>query len=261
MSKKLYIFVVLALFFTGCSQKEVPLEKEPQVSSTTLEQENITQPKKQTKYSVFKFQKSSQVELNQPQDDGSFSDLDEQEDQSYDTLFREYLVKNSLEQLNKRNAPDCSGLVTLINSKTSEAYFDKDELDKYFTNSRKSKALFNLAKSKDRFANEPNIGDLVFFEDTIAGMKRRIGAQNITHVGIVTKIDEDKTVHFIHNIGGKNVMGALNLEHPKSAKLGKKIVNTPLKRCPRSQQNECLSGALFSSFATPTIDEITLSKK
>ena len=41
---------------------------------------------------------------------------------------------------------DCSGFITALNSKNKEIFFNSKELPKYFTNGRKSQAIYNYYK-------------------------------------------------------------------------------------------------------------------
>ena len=91
-------------------------------------------------------------------------------------------------------------------------------------------AYVDAIKSYERIAKKesPKIADLVFFSDTLEKTKRKVGAENITHIGIVTQVDRDGTVHFIHNIRGKNVIGVLNEKYVNklSINLGPNLIDS-----------------------------------
>lgn len=164
---------------------------------------------------------------------------------------RKGIVSNALKYLNTKEGRDCSGFVALVNSENSEPYYKMNELSKYYTNDYRSKAMYNVMNKNERIIKikTPKIADLVFFSDTLEKTKRKAGSLNITHVGIVTQIDKDGTVHFIHHIGGKNVMGAVNEKHPKVAMLKNKSVNSYLKRCePKKPKPECLSAFFLTGY-------------
>ncbi|MDD2789141.1 MAG: hypothetical protein PHU40_00575 [Sulfurimonas sp.] len=165
--------------------------------------------------------------------------------------MRKAIVANALTYLNTKDGRDCSGFVALINFEHGEPYYSTSELNQYFTNTNRSKAMYNAMKADERVMKKqrPKIADLVFFSDTLQKTKRKVGVANITHVGIVTSIDEDGTVNFIHHSRGKNVMGALNLKHPKAAELEDKQVNTYMKACDSSKpKQECLSAYFLSAY-------------
>ena len=117
--------------------------------------------------------------------------------------------------------------------------------------------MYNLMRKKgDAFDNKlPRIGDLVFFEDTErkkTKVKTKV-AENITHVGIVTKVDADKTVEFIHHSNGKNILDYMNFALPAQTKNGEKVVNTYMKRCKSKKgevKTECLNLAFFVAYGT-----------
>ena len=164
---------------------------------------------------------------------------------------RKAIVANALKYLNTKEGRDCSGLVALVNTENGEPYYKTKKLSNHFSNDYRSKAIYNVMKSDERIAKKqsPKIADLVFFSDTLEKTKRKVGAENITHIGIVTQVDRDGTVHFIHNIRGKNVIGVLNEKYPKIANKENKNINTYLKRCePSRSKYECLSPYFLSAY-------------
>ena len=101
----------------------------------------------------------------------------------------------------------------------------------------------------------PYIGDLVFFEDTERRKpKGKVNvAENITHVGIVTRVDGDGTVEFIHHSNGKNILDYMNFNFPKQTLKDGKKINTYMKRCPSKNgavQTACLNIAFFVGYGT-----------
>jgi hypothetical protein len=222
------ILLLLTFLFTGCTQKErvaLPQEQKPQ-------EQTIEIP----------------------------TDTKEREEMA----LRKSIVQSALKYINKSSGRDCSGFVELVNLENGEPYYKSGSLSQFYDNTNRSKAIFNIMKSNDKLLKEetPKIGDLVFFEDTIQKAKRKIGSFNITHVGIITQIDEDGTVHFIHNIQGKNRVDQLNTKFADAQILSGKNINSYLKRCDaKKPKEECLSSYFFSAFAAPTSSEpIKLSK-
>ena len=169
---------------------------------------------------------------------------------------REQIVRIAMSYLGKRDGRDCSGFVNLVNVKTGQPFYGEKELSESFDNARKSRAMYNLMRKKgDAFDNKlPRIGDLVF-EDTERKkpkVKTKV-AENITHVGIVTKVDADKTVEFIHHSNGKNILDYMNFAMPSQTKNGEKVVNTYMKRCKSKKgevKTECLNLAFFVAYGT-----------
>lgn len=186
---------------------------------------------------------------------------------------REQIVKIAMGYLNKKDGGDCSGFVNLVNIKNNSPFYQEKELSNSFDNARKSRAMYNLMKKKgNAFDNAlPHIGDLVFFEDTEhrASSKTKTNAksktktkvvpapksvaENITHVGIVTRVDSDKTIEFIHHSNGKNIVDYMNTQYATQTQRNGKVVNTYMKRCPSKNgavQTSCLNLAFFVAYGT-----------
>ena len=202
---------------------------------------------------------------------------------------RESIVENAMMYLNKRDGGDCSGFVTLVNVKSGHPFFRDQELSGSYDNARKSRAMFNLMSKKGNAfeAKLPHIGDLVFFENTetrTAKMKAKEPvkvaskpnpkdktktppkpqpqpqkqtvinvSENITHVGIVTKVEADGTVEFIHHSNGKNILDYMNFNFPMLTHKDGKKINTYMKRCPSKNgaaQPQCMNIAFFVAYGT-----------
>ncbi|WP_321263217.1 NlpC/P60 family protein [Campylobacter sp.] len=141
---------------------------------------------------------------------------------------------------------DCSGLITAINKNNGSAIFDPKELNKYYSSGRKSQAMFDLYKDKNKISfSQPQVGDLVFFNNTTRATKG--GSKKlITHVGIVSKVNEDGSVEFLHNIRGKNVLSVMNLSLPNDHKIaGKQVNDYIISKC---KDSSCLVSNRFSGY-------------
>ena len=169
--------------------------------------------------------------------------------QSYqrDTEKREKNPNFNLKKYtNTRIGGDCSGLITAINKNNGSAIFDPKELNKYYSSGRKSQAMFDLYKDKNKISfSQPQVGDLVFFNNTTRATKG--GSKKlITHVGIVSKVNEDGSVEFLHNIRGKNVLSVMNLSLPNDHQIaGKKVNAYIISRC---KDSSCLVSNRFSGY-------------
>ena len=147
---------------------------------------------------------------------------------------------------NTRIGGDCSGLITAINKNNGSAIFDPKELNKYYTSGRKSQAMFDLYKDKNKISfSQPQVGDLVFFNNTTRATKG--GSKKlITHVGIVSKVNEDGSVEFLHNIRGKNVLSVMNLSLPNDHKIaGKQVNDYIISKC---NDSSCLVSNRFRGY-------------
>jgi len=164
---------------------------------------------------------------------------------------RKEIVSNALKHKDKRDGGDCSGFVALVNKESAYPYFEPKELNEHFEDARRSLAMYNLLESHKRLHWEkPLIGDLIFFANTVKKYAKGNHADNITHIGIVTKIDADETVHFLHHTRGKNVMGYMNLTKPKLAIQEGKTLNSYMEKCSISQSHECLAPSYFSAYGS-----------
>ena len=169
--------------------------------------------------------------------------------QSYqrDTEKREKNPNFNLKKYtNTRIGGDCSGLITAINKNNGSAIFDPKELNKYYSSGRKSQAMFDLYKDKNKiYFSQPQVGDLVFFNNTTRATKGR-SKKLITHVGIVSKVNKDGSVEFLHNTGGKNVVSVMNLSLPNDHQIaGKKVNAYIISRC---KDSSCLVSNRFSGY-------------
>jgi len=81
---------------------------------------------------------------------------------------RHEIVTNALKHKNKRDGGDCSGFVSLVNKESGYPYFEPQELNEHFEDSRRSLAIYHLLESHNRLHNDtPKIGDLIFFANTV----------------------------------------------------------------------------------------------
>lgn len=183
------------------------------------------------------------------QGSANFYNKNNKNKQSYqrDTEKREKNPNFNLKKYtNTRIGGDCSGLITAINKNNGSAIFDPKELNKYYSSGRKSQAMFDLYKDKNKISfSQPQVGDLVFFNNTTRATKG--GSKKlITHVGIVSKVNEDGSVEFLHNIRGKNVLSVMNLSLPNDHKIaGKQVNDYIISKC---NDSSCLVSNRFSGY-------------
>jgi hypothetical protein len=150
----------------------------------------------------------------------------------------------------EKDVGDCSGFVTLVNQESTQPYFTTAELNGYFEDARRSLAIYNLLDDQNRLYQEkPKVGDLIFFANTVKRYaKAKKSIDNITHIGIITKIDPDDTVYFIHHTKGKNLISQMNLNYPTVAMYDNKVVNSYMEKCPKNEGYQCLAPAYFSAY-------------
>lgn len=161
-----------------------------------------------------------------------------------------FLLQSIDKYENTRKGGDCTGFITVLNNENNGIFFDDKELNNHFSNRRKSQALYNYYKAKNRISmNNPKIGDLVFWQNTTRGIKnKKTGA--ITHAGVIREIYSDGRIRFVHFTSGRNRSDFMDLKNPKVHKIGKKTVNSYVARCKR--KNFCLASNLFAGFGKVT---------
>ncbi|MDD3324855.1 MAG: hypothetical protein PHN38_07015 [Sulfurospirillaceae bacterium] len=248
--------VFLSFFISGCAEKTLETPTTQDNNTTTqksesyakqspeVEPEGWIEEKNPYTQKPKNFETIKPTKTNKSRDAVSFA-------------WREKIIQSALHYKGKKDGGDCSGFVNLINDKNGYPYYFKKELDAYYDNARKSRAMYNLMRKNNRayFDKEPVLGDLVFFANTArTSSKIKVPkSHNITHVGIVTQVDNDGTVHFIHHSNGKNVIDYMNPYFPNiTLKDGKKI-NTYMKRCPSKKgivNKSCLNLAFFVGYGS-----------
>lgn len=243
MLKNIFHLLPLFIFLTGCAPIQPPI-------ATTIPYNETSEPDYESPGYIDEIEgKVNPSPLSKKVFDTSRLAID--------VVRRDALVNNALGYLGKRDGGDCSGFVNLINIKSGYPYYLEKELSENFDNARKSRAMFNLMNKKGLSfeGREPRKGDLVFFENTERRKtKHKVKvAENITHVGIVTRIDEDQTVQFIHHSNGKNIVDYMNFKYPNLTYKDGKVINTYMKRCPSKKgavNTACLNIAFFVAYGT-----------
>lgn len=165
---------------------------------------------------------------------------------------RQEIINTAMKHHNKKDGGDCSGFVSLVNKESAQPYFTANELNDYYEDARRSLAIYNLLEDQNRLYHEkPKVGDLIFFANTVKKYaKAKKSVDNITHIGIITKIDPDETVYFIHHTKGKNLISQMNLNYPTVAMYDTKMVNSYMEKCPKNEGNKCLAPAYFSAYGS-----------
>ncbi|ATB69920.1 hypothetical protein SJPD1_1815 [Sulfurospirillum diekertiae] len=165
---------------------------------------------------------------------------------------RQEIIQNALKHQNKKDGADCSGFVNLVNKESIQPYFTTAELNDYFEDARRSLAIYNLLEDQQRLYQEkPKVGDLIFFANTVKQYSRaKKSIDNITHIGIITKVDPDETVYFIHHTKGKNLISQMNLNYPTVTTYNTKVVNSYMEKCPKDEGHKCLAPAYFSAYGS-----------
>ncbi len=113
--------------------------------------------------------------------------------------------------------------------------------------------LYRMARERGLLHHNrvPDIGDLVFFDDTHDRDKDGRADDPLTHVGIVERVDPDGTITFVHRVRRGVLRYKMNLFRPdvrRDPKTGK-VLNHHL-RLGASADGRRLTGQLFHAFAS-----------
>jgi len=223
----------LAAFISGCANVSPSAPKNEASVATQTKQSQI--------------QATASLEKNKIQNWGSKTFQGKIGDRLY---TKETALLNLLQgYIGKRDGGDCSGFVTLINKKFNRDFFDEKELDKFYTKrGLKSEAMFKLYESKNLISfDDPQVGDLIFFNNTTRSTKNNKKAKIVTHVGIVSSVEKDGTVAFTHHTKGKNMVDFMNLNDKNTRKKGKKELNSYVVSC-KNKSTSCLASNRFAGF-------------
>ncbi|MCR4942630.1 MAG: biopolymer transporter ExbB [Campylobacter sp.] len=180
-------------------------------------------------------------------DKGTVQEIDEQEYESKLEILKEFDLD---EYVGTKTAYDCSSFVSLVNKKHDNRFYEEDDVANFYDRSgRKSKAIYNLYADSGRIVfDDPNAGDLIFFSDTFSKKSRwKNDSENITHVGIVTKVYPDESVEFVHYANKIIKVGYMNLNKKNTFKGKNKIENSYIVDC-KSFNIDCLSSSHFAGY-------------
>lgn len=167
------------------------------------------------------------------------------QEQQYQEKMRKKIIKDIDSFLHTSDIQDCSDFVSIINQKNENIYFKESELLAYFRSNSKADAIFNLYKSQNRvFFSNPKPADLIFFGNTT-----RDKNSEITHIGIVYKVDYDGTIAFANLLGKEIKISYLNLNTPTIHKIEENEKNSFLKKClPKEPKPNCLASNFFRGY-------------
>ncbi|HEY8207454.1 MAG TPA: CHAP domain-containing protein [Myxococcaceae bacterium] len=100
-----------------------------------------------------------------------------------------------------------------------------------------------------RRGGHPLPGDLVFFRETYDRNHDRRRDDGVTHVGVVERVEPDRTVVFAHRAGSGVKESRLNLRFPKVARDARgRVLNDYIRRASGKQRGR-LTGEQFAGYA------------
>ena len=133
---------------------------------------------------------------------------------------------------------DCSGMVAAAYNKAGIGL------------SGNTSSMYALAKKKEVLHTNktPDVGDMVFFDNTWDRNGNGVRDDSLTHIGVVEKVDDDGTITLVH-LGSKGVVRIqMNLKHPSVYRDDDgKMLNSYLRR---GSTGERLTGQLWVGFAS-----------
>lgn len=167
---------------------------------------------------------------------------------SYKTEVKITDILNSY--IDQNIGKDCSDFVSIVNQELNNIYFDEKELN-FASAATKSEAIYNLYEKQGKISTQelPNIGDLIFFKDTVKPTKTK---SQISHIGIVSDIHDDNTIIFVHQINGKVTQGYININNMDSHNINGKVVNSFIVRCTtkNTPNHKCLSSKFLAGYGS-----------
>ena len=116
-----------------------------------------------------------------------------------------------------------------------------------------TRSIFESAVERSLLVDTPNVGDVVFFDNTYDRNNNQRLDDVLTHIAIVVAIDPDGTIQMVH-LGGKGITDlTMNLKHPTehTSSTGK-LWNSYLRVNRKGESSPRLTGQLFRAFATFT---------
>ena len=150
---------------------------------------------------------------------------------------------NKLDKLKSSSSTkDCSDLITKLNLSCNECYYKERELRG--ATSKTKMIYMNLEKRGLIYSDtNPNIMDLIFFDNTYDANRDGILNDELTHIGVVTSLDNNR-VGFLHNIRGKNIDGYIDLAQKDNQR-----TNSYIRVCKQKEKKlDCLTSNNFRAY-------------
>lgn len=162
-------------------------------------------------------------------------------------------LKNPITNETVWHTMDCSGFVLAVYEQANISLLEKQAGKIEGENG--VKIIYNaLEKSKKIYRKKiPQVADIVFFNNTWDSNGDKKINDELTHVGIVLSVDENRTVTFIHSARRGGVrLDCVNLYYPNIEKLKGVMINSKIR--PRENTDppdtKYLAGELFNAFGT-----------
>jgi hypothetical protein len=158
---------------------------------------------------------------------------------------------------NKKYNYDCSNFVRAVYMKSIGIdLFQSDPVSDVSDSVRGAKLICQYCRMNGDLyeIREPVPADLIFFDDTSDRNKNDKLDDELTHVGLVEKINRQGTITFIHLLSEGIVRSKMNLSRPAEHenKYTNEIYNSYLRKKTKANPSEkrTLTGELFNSFGS-----------
>ncbi len=163
----------------------------------------------------------------------------------------EVLITSAMEKSHRSGyRKDCSGFIEAILQDTGHDLFDF--VRSYDLRANGVRLIYEYVQRSGeiRETKIPKPGDLVFFSNTYDLNHDRKLNDKLTHIGIVTSVDKDGTVAFLHILQKKVQTDYMNLFKPTTYQEDGKTLNSYLRRPQKNSRTSLLTSQLFDFFGS-----------
>ncbi len=151
----------------------------------------------------------------------------------------------------KPGVNDCSGFVKFV-----FGYFNVDIFNITTESNSGTEIIYNYSKENGKVFTEnktPKKGDFIFFDNSYDRNDDGKVNDHFTHIAIVTNVDSDGTVEYIHKSGSGINVQYMNLKDKENQySEDKKRINSYLRKKTKNDEGNTpyLSGQMFKSYGT-----------
>lgn len=145
---------------------------------------------------------------------------------------------------------DCSGFVEAVLDSTGHDLFGFSR--SYDIQANGVRQIYEYIKRTGSISAQktPKPGDLVFFSNTYDLNRDHKFSDKLTHIGIVTSVDRDGTIAFLHVVRKRMKTDFMNLYKPNVYEENGKILNSYLRRIQKNSSEPMLTAQLFDFFGS-----------
>lgn len=166
---------------------------------------------------------------------------------------RKALIRSTFTQKNHYFRRDCSGYVEAILESLGHDIFDF--VKSYDIHANGVTQIYEYVERTGSIYRdkEPKEGDLIFFSNTYDVDRDGNINDKLSHIGIVTNVDQDGTISFKHIIRGSIETDFINLSKPNLHSYKGQIINSYLRRASKKHPYPATTAQLFDFFGSLTL--------